>query len=133
MPLTPLENHHFTPLRFSPFLHIRPLELFPQLPPPSNRPPHRSPIPLTAPLSSTSMVDGRPAESTERVSLKKVSDTLWTFTIKGMVAGDCGTYTVNFAMGRCSFFKTTCLISLLTSITILQHQFSPIFLHSENN
>lgn len=45
------------------------------------------------------MVDGKPAESTDRVSLKKVSDTLWTFTIKGMVAGDCGTYTVSWGLG----------------------------------
>ncbi|XP_050698180.1 obscurin-like isoform X5 [Eriocheir sinensis] len=91
----------------APQVHI-PLELFPQLPPPAARPPHRSPVPLTAPLFPVSMVDGRPVESTDRVSLKKVSDTLWTFTIKGMVAGDCGTYTVVAAneVGQVSDFFT---------------------------
>ncbi|XP_063855211.1 obscurin-like isoform X6 [Scylla paramamosain] len=66
----------------------------PQCPPPPARPPHRSPIPLTAPLFPTSMVDGRPVEATDRVNLKQVNDNLWTLTIKGMVDGDCGTYTV---------------------------------------
>ncbi|KAG0722240.1 Obscurin [Chionoecetes opilio] len=35
-----------------------------------------------------------PVESTDRVKLEQVKDNLWKFTIKGMVAGDCGSYTV---------------------------------------